>query len=468
MAILLVPSQYATIAQAMLAAQPTDVITLQTGYSNETATVTVNDITVNGGSSSTGIVLRLATGVPVFAVTGTAPIQIFDAADGNGITGNSGANTITVTGGADAVDGGLGVDRLVVDYHLATGDVTGDSTSNFTEAGAGGRSVAITNGTFEHFTVLTGSGSDTITTAGGDDLIEAGSGANTITAGQGLNTIYGGVNADTVTALDGGNFVDAGDGANTVTTGNGKDVILTGVGADTVVSGGGIDVTTVRGGADTVNSGAGNDRLIVDYSALTTNVKGSVSGTIGAGYGGVVGDRGVNSVQFSVTENFTITTGGGHDSITTGGGVDILTGGAGNDWLSSGAGNDRLFGGAGVDVLTGGGGVDRLDGGTGSDDFRFTSLSDSPTHALRDRISSFTVGADDIDLKSIDADLGVAGDQAYDFIGNSAFTGAGGEVRFSFVGGDTLVSTDTDGNSVADMVVQLDGHYVLGASDFIL
>jgi hypothetical protein len=50
------------------------------------------------------------------------------------------------------VNGGSGEDRLVVDYRLATGAVTGDSTSSIAEAG-GSRLVTIAAGSFEHFTI---------------------------------------------------------------------------------------------------------------------------------------------------------------------------------------------------------------------------------------------------------------------------------------------------------------------------
>ena len=272
MAVLLVPSVYPTIAAAMMAAAPNDTIQLESGYSNETAAVTVNNITVDGGANSQGIVLQLAAGVAIFAATGAAPIDVLDADDGNGITANDGDNLVTVRSGVDAVNGGLGTDRLIVDYHLATGAVTGNSTSNFTEAGGGARSVTITNGTFEHFTVLTGAAADTLTTGAGDDLIQAGDGANTITVGQGRNTVYAGEGADTITALDGGNCIFAGNGANTVTTGDGSDYVTGGTGADTVTTGGGSDRITVKGGADTITAGTGNDRLTIDYSTETNAV----------------------------------------------------------------------------------------------------------------------------------------------------------------------------------------------------
>lgn len=259
-------STYPTISAAMMVAGPNDSIILEPGYANEVVTVTQSGLIIDGGSDSKGIVLHLGAGVSALSLTGAAPISVLDSADANSILGNAGDNLITVTDGADAVNGGLGIDRLIVDYRLATGAVTGNSTSAFSEAG-GSRLVTITDGTFENFTILTGSGADTITTGDGDDIINVGGGANTVTAGQGANVITGGSGADTFTALDGGNLIDAGDGTNTVTTGSGVDVILTGVGADTVSSGAGDDLIILRGGADTVHGEAGADRLVVDYSA---------------------------------------------------------------------------------------------------------------------------------------------------------------------------------------------------------
>ena len=45
MATLLVPTEYVTIDEAMAAAQPGDLIVLEPGYSGETVSVTVDNIT---------------------------------------------------------------------------------------------------------------------------------------------------------------------------------------------------------------------------------------------------------------------------------------------------------------------------------------------------------------------------------------------------------------------------------------
>lgn len=351
------PSQtYLTIAAAMAAAGPGDSIVLETGYGDETASVTHNAMIISGDATSTGIVLQLDAGIATIFLAGTSPIDVLAApSGGHGISSNGGDNVVTVLGGVNAVNGGLGTDRLVVDYSLATGAVTGDTTANVTDAGGYG-SVTITGGTFEHFTVLTGSGADTITAGDGDNIIDVADGANTVTAGNGANNITGGNGVDTITAGDGGNTIDGGDGANTIISGAGDDTIVSGVAAATIVAGGGADTVTVRGGAGTVDSGAGNDRLIVDYSALLTDVTGGVTGgNVVSGFSGHIADStAANVIDFVGTENFAIYTGSGSDTIVSGGGSDILTTGAGNDTLDAGAGVDQLTGGAGDDDLDGG------------------------------------------------------------------------------------------------------------------
>ena len=368
----------------MSAAVAGDTILLDHGYHGEHATVTHNGMTISGDASSTGIVLHLATGIATFTLAGTAPINVLDAPDGNHIIGNAGNNVITVTAGADAVSGGPGIDRLIVDYHLSTTAVTGDSTSNFQDGS--GRLVTI-NGGFENFTILTGSGADTITVHGGANIINAGGGNNTITAGNGVNRIITGSGNDTIVAGDGGNYINAGDGANTITSGKGNDIIISGVGAATIVAGGGNDLITVHGGASVVNGGAGVDRLVVDYSAYNTSVTGGVTGgNLLTGYTGHIGDLGGNTADFVGIENFTIRTGGGNDVITTGAGNDRLYGGAGNDVLNGGGGNDKLYGQAGNDRITGGAGNDTMSGGAGNDTFVFRP------HFGKDVITDFSAG----------------------------------------------------------------------------
>jgi Ca2+-binding RTX toxin-like protein len=458
-------SDFPTIAAAMLASGPGDNLRLEPGYSNETATIAFSGMTIFGGAGSTGINLKLGTGIATITLTGTAPFRLVDAMDGNGIVGNAGNNRIIVRGGVDAVDGGLGVDRLIVDYRNAIGAVTGDSTSHFSEAGGGGRTVTMTDGTIEHFTVLTGSGADTITTGAGNDIINTGQGAATVTAGQGANVITGGANADTITALGGGNIVHAGKGTNTITTGGGKDVIFTGIGADTIVTGGASDRISMRGGADGVDAGAGDDRLIIDYSATTSDVTGGITGGNGTtGYVGHIADSAGNLVDFQRSESFRITTGSGSDMIVTGDGGDNLHGGGARDVLNSGKGRDILFGDAGSDRLRGGGGADTATGGAGADVFVFAIAAEVGLGAGRDVIADFQAGTDRIDLAGIDANANRAGNQAFDFVGSAKFSSSAGELRYA----NGMVSGDIDGDGSADFEIEIGRVAGVSHGDFLL
>ena len=458
-------SDFPSIAAAMRNSGPGDTIRLESGYSNETATIKFSGMIIFGDAASQGIVLNLATGITTVTMTGDSPFRLNDADDGNGLAGNAGDNRITVSGGVDAVDGGLGKDRLVVDYSAATGAVTGNSTSNFSEAGGGGRVVTITSGTIEHFTILTGSGADTITTGSGNDLIMTGSGASTVSAGQGSNTIIGGRNADTVTALDGGNLVRVGNGANTVTTGDGTDRIHAGQGTDTIVAGAGVDRIFLTGGADTVDAGAGRDRLFIDYSSMTTGVTGGVtSGNASTGYVGQIADLAGSRVDFQRSESFDITTGSGDDAVTTDGGADILRGGLGADMLRSGNAADRLLGGGGNDVLRGGLGSDVARGGAGADVFVFGSVNEAHSGSGHDRIVDFRASTDRINLSGIDADTGSTGDQGFDFIGGSQFSSVAGQLRF----GNGMVRGDVDGDGLADFEIEIGNQAGLTQGDFFL
>lgn len=458
-------SDFPSIAAAMQSAGPGDTIELEAGYSNETATVSFSGMTITGGAGSTGINLELGLGIATVTLSGTAPFRLVDASDGNGIVGNDGDNRITVTDGVDAVDGGLGEDRLIVDYRGATGAVTGDSTSNFTEAGGGGRSVTITDGTFENFKILTGAGADTITTGDGDDTIKTGGGASTVSAGQGANTIIGGSGADTVTALGGGNTVKVGDGTNTVTTGGGQDFIHAGLGADTIVSGGDVDHIFLSGGADDVDAGAGNDRLFIDYSAMTTAVTGGVTGGNGStGYVGLIADGAGSSVDFTNSEDFRVTTGSGNDVLTTGNGADHLRGGVGDDEFNGAGGYDRLFGGEGSDELQGGRGTDVLTGGSGADLFVFRTVAEASTGAGDDLIRDFQTGIDRIDLADIDANANTVEDDIFAFIGSAKFSSEAGELRYA----RGFVQGDVDGDGKADFVIEIGRPTDISEGDFLL
>lgn len=218
------------------------------------------------------------------------------------------------------------------------------------------------------------------------------------------------------------------------------------LGENTLRGRGGDDTFISIGGTDTFIGGKGSDT--VDYAlvlAVTVNL-----GT-GATGGGASGDT-IRQVENAVG----------------GGGADRLVGSGAANRLSGGHGDDTLSGGAGDDVLTGGFGLDRMRGGGGADTFAFASdLDCGKTRALADVIADFVADEDTIDLSAIDAILGTAVNDAFDFIGRAAFTGAG-QVRSFVAGGKAFVEINVAGGTEANMVVRIASGERPLADDFIL
>ncbi|WP_146346115.1 calcium-binding protein [Phaeobacter marinintestinus] len=210
------------------------------------------------------------------------------------------------------------------------------------------------------------------------------------------------------------------------------------------------------------------------------------AGVYGTGFINTIAGDGDDNVIFGLgaadtlsglNGNDTLVGGAGHDTLFGNAGsdalegcdgLDRLLGGADDDLLRGGAGNDALNGGADQDVLQGDLGRDTLTGGSEADVFRFLNVSDS-TVALggRDIIGDFEDGVDLIDLSLIDAGL-ATGNQAFTFIGTAAYSGAGGELRFTQSPNTTVLRADIDGDGQDDMAISIRGINALDATDFIL
>ncbi|WP_052120166.1 calcium-binding protein [Inquilinus limosus] len=180
--------------------------------------------------------------------------------------------------------------------------------------------------------------------------------------------------------------------------------------------------------------------------------------------------RDVNDIRVGTSGADTIDGWLGDDQLDGGSGNDLLSGGTGDDLLKGSSGNDNLKGGLGQDILVGGAGTDILSGGGGADTFRFTAVSESAVGGSRDIVYDFIrVEGDKIDLSAIDANAGVAGNQAFTFIGGEAFHHVAGELRFStgdFTSG--IVAGDINGDGRADFEIFVRTHTILVAGDFVL
>lgn len=140
--------------------------------------------------------------------------------------------------------------------------------------------------------------------------------------------------------------------------------------------------------------------------------------------------------------------------------------------VDGGKAADTLLGGVKDESFIGGLGADTLKGGGGADDFIYRGTNESTTaKAGRDLILDFSQDQHDvIDLSWIDTIPDTSGhhDDDFIFIGNDAFSGQVGELRFSRLGANTLVSGDLDGDKLLDFAIELEGRHNLAADDFVL
>ena len=455
-------------------------------------------------------------------ILGSSGDDMISGLDGNdSLLGSNGNDTLDGGIGADSLNGGSGADRMVG----GAGDdiyYVNDAGDDVVElADEGFDTVYATHSSYEltanvERLIFAGRGNFTGTGNALDNMIIGGSGADRLMGGDGNDQLDGGVGADTLAGGrgndlylvdDSGDMVveesDAGSGvdevrtalasyvlaanvetligtssvgqaltgnalANVITGTSGHDRLFGGDGDDIIDGGAGSDILTGDGGADTLTGGTGNDTYHVSESGDTVvELAAEGTDTVYARLSSYSLGENVEQLIFTGVGDFAGTGNSLSNTIIGGGGADILSGGDGNDYLNSSAGDDRLFGGAGDDVFIGSAGADVMEGGAGADLFIFAPLH-SRLGDGADRIVDFVSGVDLIDLALIDADSGSAGNQAFAYIGEGAFTGTAGELRYESRNGDTWLSGDINGDGVADFDIILSGPVVPLASDFIL
>ncbi|CAG0906288.1 unnamed protein product, partial [Cyprideis torosa] len=160
-----------------------------------------------------------------------------------------------------------------------------------------------------------------------------------------------------------------------------------------------------------------------DSQSISVSVTDVAEGDVGS----TTGTAGTIAVGGSVTYNVS-SGGGGANTLTGGAYADYLFGNSGNDILNGNAGSDILEGGNDNDTLNGGADADVLYGGSGADIFVLWSTDAS------DSIVDFTTGQGDVlDISAILVGFDVGVDDIDDFL------------QFTTVGGDTVVSVDTNG-----------------------
>lgn len=170
------------------------------------------------------------------------------------------------------------------------------------------------------------------------------------------------------------------------------------------------------------------------------------------GHNRVLNDTGVSGIFATSHRNISIA----YNTI-----IENANGGSARDYLFGNDVSNKLNGNGGDDVLDGHLGDDIYTGGAGADEFRVSQIGGN------EEIVDFTSGLDKIRLSEIDANTGVAGNQAFTFIGNAAFSNVAGQLRTYSQGGDNFIAGDVNGDGVADFTINVNNANVV-VTDFFL
>jgi Ca2+-binding RTX toxin-like protein len=431
-------------------------------------------------------------------IRGNGAANTLDGGSGEDLLmGNAGDDTLTGESGNDVMNGGTGADTMAgglnndtyyvdsasdvvienasegIDTVVSAIDYTlGDHVENLTFLGtavnATGNALDNTiRGSNVANMIDGGAGADHMYGAAGNDTYIVDNASDRVgeTTNNGTDTVLAGVtfklgaNVENLT-LTGANFIGGtGNGLDNVIVGNDAQNTLNGeTGNDTLTGNGGSDVLNGGDGADNMAGGTGNDTYYVDNASdVVTEKTGEGTDRVKAGVDWTLG---ANLENLSLTGSSSIN--GTGNSL-----ANNIHGNDGANTLNGGAGVDSLVGGGGDDTLIGGAGRDTLIGGAGNDTFVFRDGDLGATTATADRIADFASGADKIDLSRIDADVSLAGNQDFTFVGTNAFTHTAGELRYEQIGGNTYVSGDTNGDGIADFMIKLDGSHALTGTDLV-
>lgn len=300
---------------------------------------------------------------------------------------------------------------------------------------------------------------------GAQSIIVAGDGGNNTIVGSASNdTLSGGDGNDELYGLAGADKLNGENGNDILVGDDGNDRLDGGAGYDTLYGGAGNDYLDGGANGDQMHGGAGNDVYIVD------NVNDRVFEVAAEGYdivratvSSTLAD-GVEALEIMGTANYRGTGNAEVNRITGNNGLNLLEGLAGGDTLSGGGGADRLIGGTGNDTMT---------GGTGNDTFivlQESVISSELGGTLEiDRITDLTRSERDVlDLSAIDANMDIAGDQAFTLV--TGFSMQAGQMTLAYTAASntTTLRLDVDGDGKADYQMRLDGDVTADSAGWML
>lgn len=384
--------------------------------------------------------------------------------------GNEGDDVIAGRGEADTLDGGAGSDTLDyaasaagVEIDLAKrtasgGDAAGDVISNFENVTGSAFADRLT-GDAQNNILVGGGGDDTFVTSGGTDRYFGGEGSDTLDAGHWTSAVK-------LSLAEGGSQWIKLDGVENIIGGSAKDELAGDAQANRLVGNAGNDILDGRAGADVLIGGTGNDTYFVDNPGDTVIEKaGEGTDVVYLSAASWIAPDNLEQFILNGTGSQSLVANGLDNTVQGGSGGAVIDGGAGNDAITGGSGNDTLIGGIGNDRLIGGAGHDTFTGGAGADTFVFQNgdLGSGP-----ETIWDFSrADKDKIDLSKIDANVVLAGDQKFAFIGGGQFDGRAGQLRLEATGDGQILHGDVNGDRIADFSIIVHGTPLLVA-DIVL
>jgi len=320
----------AVLADEVTGIQKVEIVDNENVYNNNTVTVTLDN-----GYSNLEPLLPYGPTRSVIAIDGSA----LDAGErlivdtrGYSLNPHAVDGDVSITGGAgddlfymghdlqsdDTIDGGAGIDRILV--NSVTVDADFMHVSNVEQLELLDPGSAVLAGYAQAAGILSvfgSAGNDTVNASGYTVglYVDGAAGNDIITTCSGDDTVYGGLGNDSITTNGGNDNVDGGDGNDTIITGDGNDTIIMGLGTDSVVAGNNDDYIKVSGfGAaaqltesDTITGGDGNDTVSLQNQNDTV-------------------DASVDLGKVTSVENFKLEGNGYNASLSfTNGSVDTLT-----------------------------------------------------------------------------------------------------------------------------------------------
>jgi Ca2+-binding RTX toxin-like protein len=360
-----------------------------------------------------------ASGVDIL-IGGEGHDKLYGSYGADWLSGDSGNDLLIGGNGGDYLFGGAGIDTASYLNTSASKGSTGVSVSLFSGYAGGGDAEGDQLDSIEN---LIGSNFDdnlsgdnnnnNIDGQGGHDALFGFGGDDHLLDDYGDDDLYGG---------DGNDELDAGRGYDDLYGGDGNDYLDGGLHDDRLYGQTGDDWLVGSFGADVINGGSGVDTAAYSESNAAVTIDLSVALANG---GSATGDTlsGIENVR-------------------------------GSDY------DDTLSGDGGANTLAGGKGTDVLKGNAGADTFYFSSgMMELGRDA--DRIMDFNQAeGDQIKVTSHLQDL--------TFVGDDAFSGQAGEVRYEQTGTNTWVSVDMDGDGQADGQILCTGTINFTANDFLL